>query len=149
MRILNLDGVEIIPDDTLGYTQEEVILIQHHDAIEAVEEQWHYEVIKEYPTGGKDLQKIIDVPGVVASEAWDETEDILRWYPYTEEELAQRAAELEAQQQAEQQAELERIEEEERIQRENALLRAQVSALNENLSFLEECIVEMAEIIYQ
>lgn len=149
MRILNLDGVEIIPDDTLGYTQEEVMLIQHHDAVAAVEEQWHYEVIKEYPNGGKDLQKVIDVPGVVASEAWDETENILRWYPYTEEELAERAAAEEAQRLAEEEEERLAQEEAERIQRENALLRAQVSALNENISFLEECIVEMAEIVYQ
>lgn len=149
MRVLNLDGVEIIPDDTLGYTQEELILIQHHDAIEAVEEQWHYEVIKEYPNGGKDLQKVIDIPGVEATDAWDETEEILRWYPYTEEELAERAAAEEAQRLAEEEEARLAQEEADRIQRENTLLRAQVSALNENISFLEECIVEMAEIVYQ
>lgn len=141
MRVLNLDGIEITPDEKLGYLQNETIIIQHHDAIQAIEEQWHYEVIREYPNGGKDLQKIIDVPGIPAADAWDETEDILRWIPYTEEELAERAAAEEEVQLAQEEAD--------RIQRENNLLRAQVSALNENISFLEECIVEMAEIVYQ
>lgn len=149
MRILNLDGIEVTPDESLGYLQNETIIIQHHDAIEAVEAQWHYEVIKEYPNGGKDLQKVIDVPGVQAVDAWDETENILRWIPYTEEELTERAAAEEAQRLAEEEEERLFQEEAERIQRENTLLRAQVSALNENISFLEECIVEMAEIVYQ
>ena len=149
MRILNLDGIEVTPDESLGYLQNETIIVQHHDAIEAVEEQWHYEVIKEYPNGGKDLQKVIDIPGVVAADAWDETEEILRWHPYTEEELAERAAAEEAQRLAEEEEVRLAQEEAERIQRENTLLRAQVSALNENISFLEECIVEMAEIVYQ
>ena len=28
----------------------------HHEAIEAVEEQGHYEIIREYPNGGKDVE---------------------------------------------------------------------------------------------
>ena len=90
MRILDEDGNEVLnPDYQLGHTAQETIVIAHHDAVEPVEEVWHYEVIAEYPNGGKDLAKVIDVPGVEGHEAWDETEDILRYIPFTTEELQQ------------------------------------------------------------
>ena len=150
MRILDSSGIEIENiDETLGYTTEETIVTVHHDAIESVQEQFHYEVVKQYSNGGVDVKKVIDVPGVEAKDAYDETETILRWHPYTEEELAERAAAKEAERLALEEEERLAQEESERIQYENTLLRAQVSALTENLSFLEECIVEMAEIIYQ
>ena len=89
MRILDLNGMELEnPDLSLGYLQEEKILIVHHEAVEAVEEQWHYETVAEYPNGGKDVAKVIDAPGVEAKDAWDEYETIQRYVPYTEEELA-------------------------------------------------------------
>ena len=88
MRILNELNIEINnPDLNLGKLVEEKFLVAHHEAIEAVEEQSHYEVIATYPNGGKDVQKVIDVEGVEAKEAWDEYEDILRYTPYTETEL--------------------------------------------------------------
>lgn len=67
--------------------------IHHHEAVEAVEEQGHWETVAEYPeTGGKDVQWIVDVPGVEAREAWDEEETYWLYIPYTEEELAQMEA---------------------------------------------------------
>ena len=64
--------------------------IHHHEAVEAVEEQGHWEIVAEYPeTGGKDVQWVVDVPGVEAREAWDEEETYWLYIPYTEEELAQ------------------------------------------------------------
>lgn len=60
--------------------------IKHHPAVEGVEEQWHWEVIAEYPNGGKDVEKVIDVPGVRAQDAWDEEISINVFVPYTEEE---------------------------------------------------------------
>ena len=88
MRILDVNGNEITsPDLSLGYLVEESLFIQHHDAVEAVEEVGHYEVIAEYPNGGKDVKWVIDVPGVAAADAWDEYEDIYRYIEYTEEEL--------------------------------------------------------------
>ena len=90
MRILNENGVELLnPDFSKGYCVEETIVIAHHPAVEAVEEVWHREIIAEYPNGGKLARRVVDVPGVKACEAWDETEQILRWHDYTEEELAQ------------------------------------------------------------
>ena len=59
----------------------------HHDAIEAVEEQYHYETLKTYPNGGKDVKKIIDVKGVKAQNAYDEEVNIQRYILFTEEEL--------------------------------------------------------------
>ena len=67
--------------------------IHHHEAVEAVEEQGHWEIVAEYPeTGGKDVQWVVDVPGVEAREAWDEEETYWLYIPYTEEELAQMEA---------------------------------------------------------
>ena len=88
MRILDLGGMELEnPDLSLGYLREEKILIAHHDAVEAVQEQWHYETIAEYPNSGKDMKKVVDVPGVEAKDAWDEYETVQRYIPYTDEEL--------------------------------------------------------------
>lgn len=67
--------------------------MHHHEAVEAVEEQGHWETVVEYPeTGGRDVQWVIDVPGVEAQEAWDEEETYWLYIPYTEEELAQMEA---------------------------------------------------------
>jgi hypothetical protein len=83
------------PDLELGWLKNETKTV-HHDAIEGVEEQFHYETIAEYPNGGKDVKKVIDVPGVEAKDAWDEEVPFQRYILYTNEELAQRKAEQEA-----------------------------------------------------
>lgn len=149
MRILDENNIEITaPDYELGYAEPEVIVTAHHDAVEAVEEQWHYEVVREYPNGGKDVARVVDVPGVQAREAWDEAEEILRWHPYSAEELERREQERQAAAEAE--AEAERLAQEAAaaLERENARLRAQVDALMETQQFLEDCLAEMAEIVY-
>lgn len=88
MRILDEDGIEIeYPDLEKGYLKNDKILIAHHEAIEAVEEQGHYETVAEYPSGGRDVEWRVDVPGVAGCDAWDEYEDILRYVRYTEAEL--------------------------------------------------------------
>lgn len=89
MRILDENNVDIAaPDLSLGHLVEEEVFVAHHPAVEEVPEQWHYETIKEYPGGGRDVVKVVDVPGVEAKAAWDEYETIKRYVPYTEEELA-------------------------------------------------------------
>ena len=94
MRILDSNNHELTnPDLTLGHLQEEEIFIVHHEAVEAVEEIGHYEVVDEYPNGGKDVEWVIDVPGVLAKEEWDEYETIQRYIPFTEEELAAKSEE--------------------------------------------------------
>ena len=96
MRILNIDDIEIFePDMSKGRLINDRRLVAHHEAVEEVQEEGHYEVIAEYPNGGKDVEWVVDVPGVAAHEAWDEYEDILRYIPFTEVELAtSRIAEL-------------------------------------------------------
>ena len=74
------------PDLTLGYL-ESGTRTEHHDAVEGVTEVWHYETVAEYPNGGKDIQKVIDVPGVEEKPAWDEEIPIQIYVPYTQEEL--------------------------------------------------------------
>ena len=96
MRILDENNIELTEEQInleLGYLRSESIISIHHEAIEETKEVGHYEVIAEYPNGGKDVAWIIDVPGVEAKEAWDEYEDIQRYILYTEEELAARDAE--------------------------------------------------------
>lgn len=61
----------------------------HHEAVEGVEEKWHYEVAKEYPNGGKDVVRVVDVEGVSPKEAYDEVIKEKVWVDYTEEELTQ------------------------------------------------------------
>lgn len=90
MRIIDQNGAEITsPNLSLGHLVEDRIIIAHHDAVQAVVEQWHYETVAVYPNGGKDVQKVIDTPGVSAKDAWDEYEDVLRYIPYTPDELAE------------------------------------------------------------
>lgn len=69
-----------------GYYKE-VKKIVHHEASAGIPEQFHYEVIREYANGGKDVKKIIDVEGVPAKEAWDEEVYEKVYIPYTQKEL--------------------------------------------------------------
>ena len=88
MKIIDETGAVVEnPDLTLGYLTddtEEII----HPAVEGVEEQWHWETVTEYPNGGRDVQKIVDRPGVTAQEEWLEQVPIQRYIRYTAEELA-------------------------------------------------------------
>lgn len=92
MRIFNEDKTQEIqnPDLELGYTKKDKLFLAHHEAQEEIQQQSHYEVIAEYPNGGKDLREVIDVEYQPAKEAWDEYEDILVYIPYTESELKER-----------------------------------------------------------
>ena len=99
MRILDENNIELTEEQInleLGYLRPESIISIHHKAVEEVKEVGHYEVIAEYPNGGKDVTWVIDIPGIEAKEAWDEYEDIQRYVLYTEEELAARDAEKKA-----------------------------------------------------
>lgn len=108
MKIIDSNGVEIAnPDLTKGYLKPETQTI-HHDAVAGVEEVSHYETIAEYPNGGKDVRKVVDVPGVAAKEAYDEEVEVQRYILYTAEELA---AQEKARKEAEEKAQLPTAEE--------------------------------------
>ena len=96
MRIFNEDKtVELLDCDLeKGYLKKDVIETDIPEQEEVVEE-WHYEAIKEYPNGGKILEKVIDVEGKPYIPAHTEREEIWVYVPYTEDELAKIAAERE------------------------------------------------------
>ena len=87
----NMERIEH-PDLTLGYLKSGT-RVEHHNAIESVTEVWHYETVAKYPNGGKDIRKVVDVPGVAAQAAWDEEIPIQIYIPYTQEELNRMEAE--------------------------------------------------------
>lgn len=89
MRILDENNIEIeSPDLSKGYLKQDSLFICHHKAIEGVAEVGHYETIKEYPNGGRDVEWIVDVQAVEAKDAYDEFEEIQRYIPFTEAQLA-------------------------------------------------------------
>ena len=89
MRVFNEDKTQELKEYALnkGHLKLDKLFIRHHEAVEEIKEQWHYETIAEYPNGGKDVSKVIDVPYQAPQEAFDEYEDIYVYIPYTYEEL--------------------------------------------------------------
>ena len=103
MKIYNKEKTQIIdnPDLTVGYLDSDFILVHHdaeyihHDAVECVEEQGHFEILAEYENGGVSRMWVVDVPEVEAEDAWDELvheaydaeEEIRVYIPYTTEQL--------------------------------------------------------------
>ena len=88
MRILDKENNEVTsPDLEKGYLKAETIVIKHHDAVEAKQGKSHIEVVKEYDNGGKDVITVWDEKPTEAKAAYDETEEIQRYIPYTADEL--------------------------------------------------------------
>lgn len=112
------------PDLSLGYLTDSTRTV-HHEAVDGVEEQFHYVTIAEYENGGKDVEKVIDVPGVEAQTAWDEEIPIQIYHQYTQEEL-------------------DRIE----AERNRPTMEERVAQLESQNETLLECLLEMSEIVY-
>ena len=89
MRIFNENKTAELtnPDLSLGYLKQGRLFIAHHEAQEEIQQQSHYEVIAEYPNGGKDLREVVDVEYQPAKDAWDEYEDVLVYILYTQEQI--------------------------------------------------------------
>lgn len=88
MKIIDENGAVVEnPDLTLGYLTDDTEEVTH-PAVEGVEEQWHWETVTEYPNGGMDVQRVVDVLGVQAQEEWVEKVPIQKYIRYTAEELA-------------------------------------------------------------
>ena len=87
MDIYN-ESMELLedPDLSAGWLEESTRTV-HHEAVDGVPEKWHYETVKEFKGGGKEVRRVIDVPGVTAREAWDEETQVLIYHPYTQAEL--------------------------------------------------------------
>lgn len=120
MKIIDSNGNPIEkPDLTKGYLKQETQTI-HHDSVAGVEEVSHYET-ETLPDGtpaiyydadgrekGRDVRKVVDVPGVDPQPAWDEEVPVQRYILYTAEELA---AQEKARKEAEEKAQLPTAEE--------------------------------------
>lgn len=108
-RVFNQDKTQELTDYDLsiGRLEEDKLVLAHHDAVEGktVEENvaaaqadgktvkqidgvW-YIVTAAYENGGEDISKVLPTEH---KDAWDETEDIYVYIPYTENELAVIAA---------------------------------------------------------
>ena len=111
MKIIDETGSVLTtePDLQVGYLVDDVEVV-HHDAVEGTAPQWHRETAK-LPDGslaiyyrdgkeiGRDMVKVIDVPGVDPQPAWDEEVPVMRYIRYTADELAQREKEKQEAQQ--------------------------------------------------
>lgn len=129
MKIIDETGAVVEnPDLTLGYLTDDTQPLEH-PAQEAVAEVAHYETVAEYPSGGRDVQRVVDVPGVPARPAWTEQLPIKRYIRYTAEELA-------AQEEARKKAEA------------REKLPETVAALQKENEMLKQCLLEMSEIVY-
>lgn len=92
MKIYDITKTYEIPNPDLerGYLRIEERVVAHHPATPFIQEIGHYETIREYPNGGKDIKWVVDIKGQQAKEAYDETEQIEVYVPYTDKELAQK-----------------------------------------------------------
>lgn len=136
MKIIDENGAAIEnPDLTLGYLVDDTEPVEH-PAVEGVEEVSHYETVAEYPNGGKDVQKIVDRPGVQAQEEWVEQVPIQKYIRYTAEELA-------AQEEARKKQEAR-----EKLPETVAALQEENKTLKKESKMLKQCLLEMSEIVY-
>lgn len=74
-----------------GYLKEDTLTAEVPEQT-AIEEVSHYETIKVYPNGSKDVKKVIDIEGRPRIPAHTETEAVLVYVPYTAAELEKIAA---------------------------------------------------------
>ena len=129
MKIIDENGAVIeTPDLTQGWLRSETEAVEH-PAQEGVPELSHYETVAEYPSGGKDVRKVIDREGVPAQDAWTEQVPIQRYIRYTAEELAEQEAER-------------------KKQAEREALPETVKALQKENEMLKQCLLEMSETVY-
>ena len=154
MKIIDETGVVLTtePDLEAGYLVEDVEVI-HHDAVEGTAPQWHRETAK-LPDGslaiyyrdgkeiGRDMVKVIDVPGVDPQPAWDEEVPVMRYIRYTAEELAQREADKKAAEDAKVEADRKKAEQEALPQR-VADLEAENAQLKEQLAMQESSMTDL------
>lgn len=71
-----------------GYLKGDKLFIRRHPEVYGTEEVGHYETVKEFLNGGKEVEWVVDVPCVPYQAAYDEYEDIQVYVPYNDKELA-------------------------------------------------------------
>ena len=94
MRIFNEDKTielqESEIDESLGELIPDTLFVRHVPYQAEVQQESHYEVIAEYPSGGKDVEEVIDIPYQPEVLEHDEYEDILVFKPFTEKVFAEK-----------------------------------------------------------
>lgn len=133
--ILNSEGTEVTnPDLTLGYLVDREETIKHP----AIKAKPASEKLVEKSPG---LFERVVTPAVFARPAWEETRKWQEYVPYTDEELAARAAQAEADAAAKAEAEAAAAAEAEAKEQEEAIIAAMPEAVEE----LAEIIAEQSE----
>ena len=96
MKVYNLEKTQILEnyDLTKGYLTEDTITT-HYPAVQGRKGRGHYETLREYPNGGKDVKWVVDVEEIKAEEAHDVVEDIYVFHPYETADLQKIEAEKE------------------------------------------------------
>ena len=90
MKVYNENKTKILTEYDLekGYLKDDKL--EHTvPAVKGIEEKGHWEMVKEYENGGKDVKWVVDVAGVQAVEGHTEYENIQVYVPYTKSELAE------------------------------------------------------------
>ena len=89
MKVYNQDKTQILNEYDLekGHLVSDKLLKEILPAQEEIKEQGHYETIKEYENGGKDVKWVVDVEGHIARPETPVYENIQVYIPYTEEEI--------------------------------------------------------------
>ena len=91
MRIFNEEKTIELKESELNYSVgklvEDTLFIRHIPYQPEVQEEFHYEVIAEYPNGGKDVEKVVDIPYQPEVLEHDEYEDIYVFVPLEQKEL--------------------------------------------------------------
>lgn len=138
MRIIDMEGVEVTePDLEAGHLVEEEIYVDH-PATEEVPEETKTVVLYQHPKdpSRKLVKKEVVRPHVPAKPAWREVvERVWRYVPYTEDELAEIAAQKAAAEEAAKEAAAEAARQ--------AALKAQLEQLPGQVGDLEEAVAEV------
>ena len=88
MRILDQSGRELLaPDWRLGRVVPETLEYPPEPADCGRAEVFHYETVALYPEG-REVRRVVDLPEIPPRSAATRREQILRFIPYTAEELA-------------------------------------------------------------
>ena len=72
-----------------GYLKKDKLFIAHHPAVVATAGSFHTILVRKYPNGGEDYEKVWDILPTKGKDAYDEYEDIQVYVPYTQKQLAE------------------------------------------------------------
>ena len=91
MKVYNEDKTKILEeyDLTKGYLKDDILTTTIEEEQE-VEEVGHYETIKEYPNGGKDVKWVVDVEGKKYKPTETIVEPIKVYIKYTKQEILEK-----------------------------------------------------------